>query len=80
MSTDRSVDLTEGSVPNHVLRMVGPFWLAILALMSAGVVDTIYLGHLSTDALAAIGFCFPIVFLGNSANIGLGGRDALCNF
>ena len=41
-------------------------------MMSAGVVDTIYLGRLSTDALIAVGFCFPIVFLGNSVNIGLG--------
>ena len=71
MSSDRSIDLTEGSVPRHVTRMLLPFWLAIVALMSAGVVDTIYLGHLSTNALAAVGFCFPIVFLGNSANIGL---------
>lgn len=68
----QSLDLTQGSIPRHVLRMLGPFWLAILALMSAGVVDTIYLGHLSTNALAAVGFCFPIIFLGNSVNIGLG--------
>jgi len=40
--------------------------------MSAGIVDTIYLGHLSTNALAAVGFCFPIIFFGNSVNIGLG--------
>ena len=69
---EASIDLTKGSVPRHILRMLLPFWLAILALMSAGVVDTIYLGRLSTDALAAVGFCFPIIFLGNSINIGLG--------
>lgn len=72
MAAKAKVDLTTGSVPQHLRRMLFPFWLAILALMSAGVVDTIYLGRLSTDALAAIGFCFPIVFLGNSINIGLG--------
>lgn len=72
MAKKSSVDLTEGPVSGHILRMLVPFWLAILALMSAGVVDTIYLGRLSTDALAAVGFCFPIVFLGNSVNIGLG--------
>ncbi|HHL42443.1 MAG TPA: MATE family efflux transporter [Hellea balneolensis] len=66
------VDLTTGSVERHILRMLAPFWVAILALMSSGVVDTIYLGRLSTDALAAVGFCFPIIFLGNSVNIGLG--------
>lgn len=68
----QSIDLTKGSIPRHVIRMLGPFWLAILALMSAGIVDTIYLGHLSTNALAAVGFCFPIIFFGNSVNIGLG--------
>jgi len=67
-----SIDLTEGSVPRHILRMLGPFWLAILAMMSAGIIDTIYLGRLSTEALAAVIFCLPIVFLGNSVNIGLG--------
>jgi len=72
VSTKKSVDLTQGPVHRHVLRMVGPFWFAILALMSASVVDTIYLGHLSTEALATMGFCGPIVFLGNSVNIGLG--------
>ena len=68
----KDIDLTQGSIPKHILRMLGPFWLAIVALMSAGVVDTIYLGHLSTNALAAVGFCFPIIFFGNSVNIGLG--------
>ncbi len=72
MAKKASVDLTEGSVSQHILRMLFPFWFAILAMMSAGIVDTIYLGRLSTNALAAVGFCFPIVFLGNSVNIGLG--------
>ena len=72
MKKKGSVDLTQGSVPKHILRMLLPFWLAILAMMSAGVVDTIYLGRLSTNALAAVAFCFPIIFLGNSINIGIG--------
>lgn len=52
--------------------MLGPFALAIMALMSVRVVDTIYLGRIGIDALAAMGFCTYIVFFGNSANIGLG--------
>ncbi|HHI88479.1 MAG TPA: MATE family efflux transporter [Hellea balneolensis] len=72
MSSKQRIDLTQGSVARHILRMLVPFWLAILAMLSAGVVDTIYIGHISTDALAAIGFCFPIVFFINSINIGLG--------
>jgi len=74
------VDLTEGKVSRHVLRMLGPFSIAVIALISTGIVDTIYLGRLTDElrpnlgvmALAAIGFAFPLTFLCNSANIGLG--------
>ncbi len=72
MSSKSRIDLTEGPVSRHILRMLLPFWLAVLAMLSAGVVDTIYIGHISVDALASIGFCFPIVFFINSINIGLG--------
>ncbi|CAM3815380.1 MATE family efflux transporter [Litorimonas haliclonae] len=74
------IDLTEGPIQGHILRMLGPFALAVLALLSAGLIDTIYLGNLTDDArpdlgvmaLAAVGFAYPLTFLGNSANIGLG--------
>lgn len=74
------VDLTQGPVQGHVLRMLGPFSLAVIALISTGIVDTIYLGNLSDPArpdlgvwaLAALGVAFPLTFIGNSANIGLG--------
>ena len=60
--------------------MLGPFSIAVLALISTGIVDTIYLGRLTDPArpnlaimaLAALGVAFPITFFGNSANIGLG--------
>lgn len=80
MATGAKVNLTEGKVSSHVLRMLGPFSIAIIALISTGIVDTIYLGRLTDAArpnlgvmaLAAVGFAFPLTFLGNSANIGLG--------
>lgn len=60
--------------------MLGPFSIAVIALISTGIVDTIYLSRLTapgienygTLAIAAVGFAFPITFFGNSANIGLG--------
>lgn len=60
--------------------MLGPFSIAVIALISTGIVDTIYLGRLTDPerprlaimALAALGFAFPLTFIGNSANIGLG--------
>ena len=80
MSQRLSVNLTEGKISGHVLRMLGPFSIAVIALISTGIVDTIYLGNLSDPdrpnlgviALAAVGVAFPLTFLGNSANIGLG--------
>ena len=75
------VDLTEGPVQGHIFRMLGPFAIAVIALLSAGIVDTIYLGNLTSAdgdpalgvlALAAVGFAYPLTFLGNSVNIGLG--------
>lgn len=80
MANKAKVDLTKGPVNRHVLRMLGPFSLAVIALISTGIVDTIYLGRLTDPlrpnigvlALAAMGFAYPLTFLGNSANIGLG--------
>lgn len=60
--------------------MLGPFSIAVIALISTGIVDTIYLGRLTDPArpdlaimaLAALTIVFPLTFMGNSANIGLG--------
>ena len=62
------------------MRMLGPFSIAIIALISTGIVDTIYIARLTDPArpdlaimgLAALGYVFPLTFMGNSANIGLG--------
>ncbi len=75
-----SIDLTQGSLVQHILRLLGPSTIAMFALLSGGLIDTFYLGRLSDPnipnlgvlALAAIGFGFPLTLAGNSANIGLG--------
>ena len=80
MAASPHTNVLKGSVAGHILRMLGPFTLAVIALISTGIVDTIYLGRLTDPArptlaimaLAAIGIAFPINFLGTSANIGLG--------
>ncbi len=60
--------------------MVGPFTIAVMALLSAGMVDMWFLGNLEDPArpdlgvwaIAALTIAWPLTFLGNSANIGLG--------
>ena len=74
------IDLTKGSIQRHILRMLGPFSLAVIAMITTGLVDSFFLGNLGgvdnpqagTIALAALGIAFPLTFIGNSANIGLG--------
>lgn len=80
MAVKKSIDLTQGSLVGHILRILGPSSIAMFALMSGGLIDTFYLGKLTDPnlpnlgvlALAAIGFGFPLTLCGNSANIGLG--------
>jgi len=75
----KSVDLTQGSLLRHILRLLGPNSIAMVALMSGGLVDTIFLGRLTHPdvsnfgvlALAALGFAYPLTLLGHSASTGL---------
>lgn len=66
-----STSLTEGPVDRHVLRLTGPMTWAVLAIMSRNVVDTYFVGLLGDDALAAIGFAFPMTLTVNAVAIGL---------
>ena len=63
MAVPSKTNVLEGPVHRHILRMLGPFSIAVIALISTGIVDTIYLGRLTDPnrpdlaimALAAIG-------------------------
>lgn len=80
MAAKKSIDLTQGNLVRHIVRLLAPSSVAMFALLSGGLIDTFYLGRLSVPnspnlgvlALAAIGFGFPLTLCGNSANIGLG--------
>lgn len=65
-------DLTQGSVSGHLMRFVLPMTLGISASMAVGLIDAFWLGKLSTNALAAVSFAFPVSFAIFSISIGLG--------
>jgi putative MATE family efflux protein len=65
-------DLTQGSLPKHIVRLAGPMALGILAIMTMNVVDTYFVGQLGTDQLAAMSFTFPVVFFLSSLTMGIG--------
>ncbi len=65
------VDLTEGTVHKHLIRMALPMMIGITASMGFILADTYFIGKLGPDELAAMGFIGPIVMIMVSASIGL---------
>ncbi len=66
-----SNDLTVGSEARHLVRLTGFMVLGLVAVMSANLIETIYVGLLGTQELAALGFTFPLVMLMQSMTMGL---------
>lgn len=65
-------DLTVGDEKQILISQTLPMLWGLIAVMSVTIVDTYYLGHLGTHALAAMGFVFPVVMLMNSLAFGIG--------
>ena len=64
--------LTEGPVESTLLRMSLPMMLGIIAILFFGLVDTFYIGKLGSNELAAMGFCYPMIFIIMSMAFGMG--------
>lgn len=65
------VNLTEGPVHKHLIRMALPMMVGITASMGFLLADTFFIGKLGSEELAAMGFVGPIVMIIVSASIGL---------
>ncbi|MCB9588439.1 MAG: MATE family efflux transporter [Polyangiaceae bacterium] len=65
-------DLTQGPVGPTLTRLAIPMAFGIGAVILFGVVDTIYVGQLGPEPLAAMSFTFPIVFTVMSLSMGMG--------
>ena len=73
-----SLDLTEGPIYKHLKRIAIPASIGFLFNTLFNVVDTIYVGQISTDALAGLTLSFPVYFILISIALGLGqGTTAL---
>lgn len=64
-------NLTEGSVLGHLLRFIVPMSIGLSAMMATSLINAFWLGRLSTDAVAAVSFAFPVMFAVMSVSIGL---------
>ena len=56
-------DLLQGSISGHMLRMALPSIGGVFSITIFNLTDTYFVSKLGTNALAAMGFTFPVVML-----------------
>ncbi|SFJ68388.1 MATE family efflux transporter [Jannaschia pohangensis] len=66
-----SKDLTEGPIWRALAGLSLPMMLGILAVISTGLVDAYFLAKVSPEALAAVGFIYPVTTAISSLSIGM---------
>ncbi|MCH2568907.1 MAG: MATE family efflux transporter, partial [Pseudomonadales bacterium] len=69
---DSTRDLTQGDVSTHLTRLTGFMMLSMLSFMVASLVETLYIGWVGTNELAAISFTFPVIYTLQGVSMGLG--------
>ncbi|SFS74207.1 MATE family efflux transporter [Halostagnicola kamekurae] len=60
---DRSVDVTNGELLKPIVFLAIPLVLTQLLQVAYNIADTFWVGRVGSDAVAAISFAFPIIFL-----------------
>ncbi|RUO19301.1 MATE family efflux transporter [Aliidiomarina iranensis] len=71
-STQKSQQMLNGPITPTLWSMTWPMIAGVATLISFNLVDTFFISLLGTEALAAIGFTFPVTFTVISLTIGLG--------
>jgi putative MATE family efflux protein len=74
----RHIDLTEGSLSGHILRMTPPMIMGFFAMIVFNLTDAWFISRMGTEPLAAIGFTFPLVMIAFSVSLGLGVGTSSC--
>ena len=72
VSSDSTRDLTQGDVSTHLTRLTGFMMLSMMSFMVASLVETLYIGWVGTNELAAISFTFPVIYTLQGVSMGLG--------
>jgi putative MATE family efflux protein len=68
----RGANFTEGPVHKHLIRLAGFMFMGFSAMTVSQLIETVYLGILGTEELAAVSFTFPVVMVLQSVAMGLG--------
>ena len=67
-----TASFTEGDLSRHLVRLSGFMILGFLAMTLATFVETVYLGRVGTEAIAAVTFAFPVLMAIGAATRGIG--------
>jgi len=65
-------DLTNGNITKNILAMSWPTMIAMLLHVGFNIVDTIFVGRLGPEAIAAVSVVFPVIFLMFALGGGIG--------
>ena len=68
---DSGGGFTEGAVHTHLIRLTGYMVLGFISIMTASLIETVYIGRVGTAELAAISFTFPLVMVMQAISMGL---------
>ena len=71
-SKPANATFTEGDLSRHLMRLSGYMILGFLAMTLASFVETVYLGQVGTEAIAAATFAFPVLMAIGAATRGIG--------
>lgn len=61
-----------GPVHIHLIRLTGYMLMGFISIMAAALMETVYIGTVGTDELAALSFTFPLVMIMQGVSMGLG--------
>ncbi len=56
-------DIINGNITKTLLKLSWPMTIGLLMQTSFNIIDTIFVGRIGPDALAAVSMTFPIIFL-----------------
>ncbi len=75
-------DLTEGSVTKTILVTAWPMVLALLLHSAFNIVDAIYVGRISAEAIAAVSLAWPIMFFifAIGGGVGVGATSLIARY
>ncbi|MEM0492613.1 MAG: MATE family efflux transporter [Candidatus Thermoplasmatota archaeon] len=78
-SSHNNVDILLGDPKSAIVKLSIPMMTAMVIQTLYTVVDRIWVSGLGSDAIAAVGFTFPLLFMGNAlaAGVGIGVNSAI---